>query len=117
MKTATLYRSTQQAHATTVAAEASPTPSTTPARKNAVLVGLCFLIATFTFAIGNALIHSYFSSATATQRPHRRRVPSGLLRPRGRHQRRGHAASTHARMHRFARRPTSSSGSRSASRW
>lgn len=32
-------------------------------KKTAVLVGLCFLAATFTFAIGNALIHSYFSSA------------------------------------------------------
>ncbi len=65
MKTATLDRSMQQTHARTVAAKASPTPSATPARKTAVLVGLCFLIATFTFAIGNALIHSYFSSATA----------------------------------------------------
>lgn len=65
MKTATPDRSTQQAHATTVAAEAAPTPGATPARRNAVLVGLCFLIATFTFAIGNALIHSYFSSTTA----------------------------------------------------
>ena len=65
MKAATLDRSMQQAHATTVAAEAAPTPGATPARKTAVLVGLCFLIATFTFAIGNALIRSYFSSTTA----------------------------------------------------
>ncbi len=34
-------------------------------KKTAVLVGLCFLAATFTFAIGNALTHSYFSSAPA----------------------------------------------------
>src|SRR5450631_2282962 len=44
-------------------------PSTTSARKTAVLVGLCFLAATFTFAIGNALLHSYFSSATAHHAP------------------------------------------------
>ena len=40
-------------------------PTETSTRKTAVLVGLCFLAATFTFAIGNALIRSYFSSATA----------------------------------------------------
>ena len=34
-------------------------------RKTRVLIGLLFLAATFTFAIGNALIHSYFSSATS----------------------------------------------------
>ena len=37
----------------------------TSTKKTAVLVGLCFLAATFTFAIGNALTHSYFSSAPA----------------------------------------------------
>jgi hypothetical protein len=34
-------------------------------RKTGVLVGVCFLAATFTFAIGNALIHSYFLSSSA----------------------------------------------------
>ena len=29
------------------------------------LVGLCFLVATFTFTIGSALIHSHFSSGTS----------------------------------------------------
>jgi len=42
----------------------APTPRTST-RKTAALVGLAFLTATFTFAIGNALIHSYFSSATS----------------------------------------------------
>ena len=65
MKTATLDRSMQQTPATSVAAMAAPTPTTTSVSKTAVLVGLCFLTATFTFAIGNALIRSYFSSATA----------------------------------------------------
>ena len=40
-------------------------PTTTSPRKTGVLVGVLFLAATFTFAIGNALIRSYFSSATA----------------------------------------------------
>jgi hypothetical protein len=40
-------------------------PTTTSTRKTGVLVGLLFLAATFTFAIGNALIRSYFSSATS----------------------------------------------------
>jgi hypothetical protein len=39
-------------------------PTTSSTKKTAVLVGLFFLAATFTFAIGNALINSYFSSAT-----------------------------------------------------
>jgi Domain of unknown function (DUF4386) len=65
METATLDRSMQHTHATTVAAETSATPRTTSVTRTAVLVGLCFITATFTFAVGNALIHSYFSSATA----------------------------------------------------
>jgi hypothetical protein len=65
METATLDRSTQQTHATTLAAKVAPAPARTSVNKTAVLVGLCFLTATFTFAIANALIHSYFSSATA----------------------------------------------------
>lgn len=38
-----------------------------PTRTAGVLVGLAFLVATFTFAIGNSLIHSHFSSATSHQ--------------------------------------------------
>jgi hypothetical protein len=50
--------------------------STTPSTRNTgVLVGLFFLAATFTFAIGNALIHSYFSSAT----PHNAARIAGVL--------------------------------------
>ena len=65
MKTATLDRSMNQAPGTFVAAKTAPTPTTTSVSKTAVLVGLFFLTATFTFAIGNALIRSHFSSATA----------------------------------------------------
>jgi hypothetical protein len=50
-------------------------PSTTSLRKTSFLVGLCFLAATFTFAIGNELIHSYFSSAT----PHDAILVAGVL--------------------------------------
>jgi hypothetical protein len=39
-------------------------PTAASTRKTAVRVGLFFLAATFTFAIGNAFIYSYFSSAT-----------------------------------------------------
>ena len=39
-------------------------PTAISTKKTAVLVGLFFLAATFTFAIGNAFINSYFSSAT-----------------------------------------------------
>ena len=50
--------------------------STSPSTRNTgVLVGLFFLAATFTFAIGNALIHSYFSSAT----PHNAARIAGVL--------------------------------------
>ncbi len=65
MKTATLDRSMEEASGPRVAVVAAPTPTRTSVNKTAVLVGLCFLIATFTFAIANALIHSYFSSAPA----------------------------------------------------
>ena len=65
MKTATLDRSMEQAPATSVAGKAAPKPTVTSVKKTAVLVGLCFLTATFTVAIGNALIRSHFSSATA----------------------------------------------------
>jgi hypothetical protein len=50
-------------------------PTVTSTRKTAVLVGLFFLAATFTFAIGNALIHSYFSSAS----PHNAARIAGVL--------------------------------------
>src|ERR1039457_6260731 len=74
MRTATLDQLMEQAPATSVAVMADSTthetgPSTTSVRKTAALVGLCFLTATFTFAIGNALLHSYFSSATALHAP------------------------------------------------
>ncbi len=70
MKTATLERSMEPTLATSVATTTAPTqrhsgPSNGSTRKTSVLVGLLFLTATFTFAIGNALIHSYFSSVTA----------------------------------------------------
>jgi hypothetical protein len=64
MKAATLDRSMDQMPATCVAAMAAPAPTTTFVSKTAVLVGLFFLTATCTFAIGNALLRSYFSSAT-----------------------------------------------------
>jgi|SRR5664280_44797 len=50
-------------------------PTTASTGKTAVLVGLFFLAATFTFAIGTALIHSYFSSAT----PHNATRIAGVL--------------------------------------
>ena len=65
MKTAMLDRSMEQPPTTSVTAMAAPTPTTTSVHKTGVLVGLCFLTATITFAIANAVIHSYFSSATA----------------------------------------------------
>ena len=65
METATLDRPMQQTPASSGPAQAVPTSTTTSVDKTAVLVGLCFLTATFTFAIGNALIRSYFSNATA----------------------------------------------------
>ena len=80
MKTATLDRSMQQTPDPSLAAMAVPTmhnsePTTTSVSKTAVLVGLFFLTATFTFAIGNALIHSYFSNAT----PHHATLVVGVL--------------------------------------
>src|ERR1019366_3898436 len=74
MRTATLDPSREQTSAAFVAVRAAPTmhesgPTTTSVRRTAVLVGLCFLAATFTFAIGNALIHSSFSSGTAHHAP------------------------------------------------
>lgn len=65
MKTAKLDRSMHQAPTTYWPTRDAPTPTTTSVSKTSVLVGLCFLTATFTFAIGNALIRSYFSSSTA----------------------------------------------------
>jgi len=65
MKTATLDRSMEQTAISSGAAMAAPTPTTTSARRTAAHIGLFFLTATFTFAIGNALIRSYFSRGTA----------------------------------------------------
>jgi hypothetical protein len=65
MKTAMLDRSIEHTTVTSGAAMAAPRPTKTSVSKTAVLVGLLFLTATFTFAIGNVLIRSYFSSATA----------------------------------------------------
>jgi hypothetical protein len=65
MKTAMLDRSMEQPPTTSVTAMSAPTPTTTSVHKTGVLVGLCFLTATFTFALANALIHSSFSSAPA----------------------------------------------------
>jgi len=64
MKTPTIDRSMNQAPAPFVGGAAT-TPTTKSVSKTAVLVGLCLLAATITFAIGNALIRSHFSSATA----------------------------------------------------
>ena len=65
MNNATLDRSMEETPGTSVAAMAAPRSTTASVSKTAVLVGSAFLFATFTFAIGNALIHSYFSSVTA----------------------------------------------------
>ena len=65
MKTAKLDRSMHQAPTTSWPTRDASTPTTTSVSKTSVLVGLCFLTATFTFAIGNTLIRSYFSSSTA----------------------------------------------------
>jgi hypothetical protein len=54
---------TTQASVTVTAERSAPRAAAT--RKTGVLVGLYFLVATFTFAIGNALIHSYFFSASS----------------------------------------------------
>ena len=50
-------------------------PTAISTKKTAVLVGVFFLAATFTFAIGNAFINSYFSSAT----PHNAARIAGVL--------------------------------------
>jgi len=65
MKTATFDRSMDQTPVTSMAVKAAPAPTRASVSKTAVLVGLCFLAATFTFVIGNSLIRSYFSTATA----------------------------------------------------
>ena len=78
MKTAKLDRSMHQAPTTCWPTRGAPTPTTTSVCKTAVLVGLCFLTATFTFAIGNALIRSYFR--VDRHQPSSRGVPSGFLR-------------------------------------
>lgn len=67
MTTAALDRNMEQTPAAPVAATTAPTPTTTSVSKTAVLVGLCFLAATFAFAIANALIHSHFSNTTSNK--------------------------------------------------
>jgi hypothetical protein len=61
----TLDRSMDQAPATFLTSLAVPAPTTRSVSKSAVVVGVCFLAATFSFALGNALIHSTFSRASA----------------------------------------------------
>lgn len=68
MNTALLNESTDQApemSPATVAAIAvrGSRPRPISIRKSSLVVGACFLAATFSFAIGNALIHSYFFSS------------------------------------------------------
>jgi hypothetical protein len=68
MTTTSLDRS-MSGSVTTVRAAATGTaersaPRAAATRKTGVLVGLLFLVATLIFAIGSALIHSYFFSAT-----------------------------------------------------
>src|SRR5579862_118256 len=70
MQTATLHRATGPASVLAAGTVTAPTlphrgPTATSTRKTAVLVGLCFLAATLTFAIGNALISRHFTSADA----------------------------------------------------
>jgi Domain of unknown function (DUF4386) len=69
MKTAALDRSIPQDPAVSVAAKAASTSTGTAVSKTAVLVGVCFLAATFTFAVGNAFIRSHFASPTANDVP------------------------------------------------
>jgi len=80
MTTATLRPSMGPTLAPSVANVTAPTiqgsgPTATSTTKIAVLVGLLFLTATFTFAIGNGLIRSYFSSAAA----HSRTLIAGVI--------------------------------------
>jgi hypothetical protein len=63
MKAATLSQSTSRIRQPALYPLDGLTKTST--RKTAVLVGLCFLMATSTFAIGSALIHSHFSSGTS----------------------------------------------------
>jgi hypothetical protein len=63
MKAATLSQSTSRIPQPALYPLEGLTKTST--RKTAVLVGLCFLMATFTFAIGSALIHSHFSRGTS----------------------------------------------------
>jgi hypothetical protein len=69
MATATLDRPMRRSDITTQAAvtvTAEPSAPRAASTRNAgVFVGLVFLAATFTFAIGNALIHSYFLSVAS----------------------------------------------------
>lgn len=59
--------------AATVMNESESTTMST--RKTSLIVGACFLAATFTFAVANVLIDSYFSSAT----PHQAVLVAGVF--------------------------------------
>jgi hypothetical protein len=63
MKAAMLDRTIEQTPTGSPAALTAPTPATASVTKTAVLDGLCFLTATFTFATGNARIHAHSSNA------------------------------------------------------
>ena len=63
MKAATLSQSTSRIPQPALYPLEGLTETST--RRTAVLVGLCVLVATFTVAIGSALVHSHFSSGTS----------------------------------------------------
>jgi hypothetical protein len=65
MTTAALDRPMKQTRPTLLAVMAAPPAAATSVSKASVLVGVAFLTATVTFAIANAVIHSYFPGATA----------------------------------------------------
>jgi hypothetical protein len=71
MTTTSLDRSMSGSVTTTRAAVTGSAERNAPraaaTRKTGVFVGVLFLVATLTFAIGNALIHSYFFSATSPE--------------------------------------------------
>ena len=109
MKTATLDRAIEQHAATSVAAMADSDAATkTSVSKTAVLVGLCFLTATFTFAIGNALLRSYFSTRPRTTPPSSPGCSSSAAAASPSLPTVWRCGESLRRMHRFARGPISS---------
>lgn len=89
MKAGTLSQSTSRIR------QPAPYPldglTKTSTRKTAVLVGRCFLVATFTFAIGSAHPFAPLERDVPRRDPRRRRLPSRLHRPSGRDERPGDA--------------------------